>query len=324
VYDYSMSPAPSSVAVEPQLMACMEIWGGNEAIDTSIQLPGLDAWVYAKPYKLSALGGDVRYVSTCATGRITRLLLADVSGHGDEVAGVARLLRDLMRQYVNFLDHTKFVRMMNRRFTDLSASNIFATALVTTFFSPTRVLTLCNAGHPPPAIYRAATRSWSLLETPRSDSRDPANLPLGILDIADYDQLDIHMEVGDFVLLYTDSLMEASDANGKFLGPAGVLKFLQSLATNNAAIDAASLIPKLLLAIASAHPNNLHDDDVTTLLIRANGSAEKVSFKDKLLAPARVVKGIFASLLSGGRAMPLPEMSVKNIGGAIIDRLSQR
>jgi serine phosphatase RsbU (regulator of sigma subunit) len=187
------------------------------------------------------------------------------------------------------------------------------------------VLTLCNAGHPPPIIYRAATGTWSLLENKPSDAnRGPTNLPLGILDIADYDQLDIRLEVGDLVLLYTDSLIEAADANGQVLEPAGVLRILQSIPTKNGTLDAAVLIPKLLLAIASAHPNNLHDDDVTALLIRANGTAEKVSFKDKLLAPARVVKGIFASLLSGGKVMPLPEMSVKNIGGAIIDRLSQR
>ena len=56
-------------------------------------------------------GGDVYYVSACATGRITRLLVADVSGHGANVRDTAISLRDLMRQYVNHIDQTRFVRL---------------------------------------------------------------------------------------------------------------------------------------------------------------------------------------------------------------------
>ncbi|MGA2582282.1 MAG: PP2C family protein-serine/threonine phosphatase [Tepidisphaeraceae bacterium] len=320
---------PVSAQISPmsdqQIMACMEIWGGNESIDTSIRMPGLDAWVYAKPYKRASSGGDVHYVSSCATGRITRLLLADVSGHGEEVDGVARLLRDLMRQFVNFVDQTRFVRSMNQRFAAVSASNIFATALVTTFFSPTRMLTLSNAGHPPPILYRAASGTWSILESKPTDADGgPANIPLGIIDSADYSQLEVRLETGDFVLLYTDSLIESRDGDGEFLGPTGVLSVLKSLFASEKQIDAALVIPKLLLAISSLHANNLHDDDVTALLIRANGSGAKVPFKDKLLAPARIIRGVVTSLLNGGKALPIPEMTIRSIGGALIDRLSQR
>jgi sigma-B regulation protein RsbU (phosphoserine phosphatase) len=57
----------------------MEVWGGNAAIDNGVIMPGLDAWVYARPYQQQAAGGDIHYVSSCATGRIIRLLVADVS-----------------------------------------------------------------------------------------------------------------------------------------------------------------------------------------------------------------------------------------------------
>jgi hypothetical protein len=30
------------------------------------------------------------------------------------------------------------------------------------------------------------------------------------------------------------------------------------------------------------------------------------------------------SLLNGGKALPIPEMTIRSIGGALIDRLSQR
>src|SRR3954464_850963 len=125
-------------------MSCMEVWGGSEAADAAVNLPGLDAWVFSRPYEQASAGGDGYYVSSCATGRINRLLVADVSGHGEKVHAVAIQLRDLMRRYVNFLDQSKFVLNMNGRFVESSAAGCFATAVVTTFFAPTRTLSLCN------------------------------------------------------------------------------------------------------------------------------------------------------------------------------------
>ena len=145
---------------DSQYMQCMEVWGGSQGIARSVRLGGLDAWVYSKPYGGAAFGGDIYYASSCAAGHINRMLLADVSGHGDAVAESAVALRKLMRRYVNFLDQSKLVRSLNRQFTAMSRQGRFATAIATTFFAPTRVLTVCNAGHPPPLLYTASNRRW--------------------------------------------------------------------------------------------------------------------------------------------------------------------
>src|SRR6187549_518457 len=108
--------SPPMTATEPQVMQCMEVWGGNQAVDSGVVMAGLDAWVYCKPYRNAEGGGDVYYVSSCATGRINRLLVADVSGHGEKVRAVAVQLRDLMRRFVNYIDQSKFVLSMNSRF----------------------------------------------------------------------------------------------------------------------------------------------------------------------------------------------------------------
>lgn len=55
---------------------------GNQAIDRILKTTGLDIWVYSQPHMDSQNGGDVHYVSSCASGQIIRLLLVDVSGHG--------------------------------------------------------------------------------------------------------------------------------------------------------------------------------------------------------------------------------------------------
>src|SRR3954467_11017403 len=125
---------------DQQLMQCMEVWGGNDLVDANVSMAGLDAWVYSRPYMKAQAGGDVYYVSACATGRITRLLVADVSGHGAKVRETAIALRSLMRRYVNHLDQRQFLRSMNSHFAEISEAGIFATAVVTTYFGPTKYL----------------------------------------------------------------------------------------------------------------------------------------------------------------------------------------
>src|SRR5580704_16233941 len=119
-----------------QHMQCMEVWGGSQLTSRGVAFGGLETWVYSKPYGDAEHGGDVYYASSCATGRISRLLLADVAGHGHAVAGTAADLRSLMRRFVNRLDQAEFVKLLNQQFTELSKDGAFATAIVTTFFAP--------------------------------------------------------------------------------------------------------------------------------------------------------------------------------------------
>jgi serine phosphatase RsbU (regulator of sigma subunit) len=294
-----------------QRMTCMEVWGGSDAVDAAVTLSGLDAWVYSKPFEGAQAGGDVYYVSACATGRINRLLVADVSGHGEAVREVAMDLRDLMRKNVNYLDQARFVASMNHQFVENSKAGTFATAIVTTFFAPTRTLSVCNAGHPAPLVWRAKTREWSLLER-------GGNIPLGIMDLDDYQQFDETLDVGDMIIVYTDSLIEATDAMGEMLGATGLLDVAKSLSTEHPA----RLIPELIAAVERRISGTITADDVTALLIRANGTGEKVPLKDKLLAPVRVLRGI-GRAIAGKSPLALPEFTLANLGGAIIGPLSK-
>ena len=119
-------------AVSQHSMQCMEVWGGNTAVDNGVVMPGLDVWVFGRPYEDQSSGGDVHYLSSCASGRITRLLVADVSGHGVKVNDVAIKLRGLMRRFVNTLKQGKFVGTLNSEFASLADAGCFATAVVAT------------------------------------------------------------------------------------------------------------------------------------------------------------------------------------------------
>lgn len=281
-------------------MKCLEVCGGSQLTARGLVIGGIDAWVYSKPYGQSPRGGDVYYASSCAAGRITRLLLADVSGHGKTVAGIAADLRVLMRRYVNRPDQSEFVRLLNQQFAALSRDGAFATAIVTTFFSPNRRLVLCNAGHPRPILYRASKEEWSLLGEDRPKPQaSPANLPLGILSMTEYEHFDLNLEPGDCVVTYTDALIESSDADGEQLGENGVLRLLKLL--GNAQPE--KLIAELLGEIAERYPENLSTDDVTVLLLRANGGAQSLTLGDKFRAMGRMAGAALRSLVPGSSEM---------------------
>ena len=106
-----MSGSPPGAAVSPtHTLQCLEVWGGNRSVDRGVAMLGVDAWVYCRPQGENEAGGDVHYVSSCASGRIVRLMVADVSGHGADVADLASRLRTLMRSYVNDVDQTRRVQ----------------------------------------------------------------------------------------------------------------------------------------------------------------------------------------------------------------------
>jgi sigma-B regulation protein RsbU (phosphoserine phosphatase) len=308
-------------------MQCMEVWGGSQVTAQGVEFGGLDAWVFSQPYAGAQHGGDVYYASSCGTGRITRLLLADVSGHGNAVAAMAADLRTLMRRFVNRLDQGEFVALLNRQFAEACSSGKFATAIVTTFFSPTRRLIVSNAGHPRPLLYRAAERKWSLLSQKRSaPGALPRNIPLGMLAMAEYEQFDLELEPGDYVLCYTDALMESSDADGEMLGEAGVLKIIRLLGEPDAiAPDGPQRIAEKLLAeIGERYSKNLTDDDVTVLVVRANGRELHYSYREQLRALGQFVGSVVRWAGPRGERPPLPDWNIANIGGAVIPALARR
>jgi phosphoserine phosphatase RsbU/P len=304
-----------------QQMQCMEVWGGSQLTTRGVQLGGLDAWVYSKPFGEAQRGGDVYYASSCATGRISRLLLADVSGHGNAVASIAADLRTLMRRFVNRLDQTEFVRLLNQEFATQSKTGTFATAIVTTFFAPSRRLNVCNAGHPRPLLYRAAQRQWNFLEHDEpADQPALRNIPLGIIDLTEYDHFEVELESGDCLLSYTDALIESRDADGEMLGEAGLLRIARLI--GNA--EPQELIRTLLKEVEERFPENLSEDDVTLLLVRANGGEAHYSFKEKLWAMARFAGSLIRAINPRAERPPVPDANLANIGGAIIPSLGRR
>jgi len=317
----------SAPAGAPHTMQCMEVWGGFGASDNGVVMPGLDVWVLSRPYQASAEGGDVHYVSSCGTGRISRLLVADVSGHGTSVASIARDLRDLMRRYVNYVDQAAFVQRLNGSFVELTKSGLFATAVVATFFAPSATLTLTNAGHPRPLLYSAAGRRWRLApEVGAGSGPGFANLPLGMFEETGYASVALQASTGDIAVVYSDSLIEAplptaqGGRPGRLLGLEGLLEVAGSIPAEPAETLASRLYQAVLSRCAPG--TSTLGDDVTVLVMRVNGQGGPAPLGARLRAAWRFA-GMVVRSVAGGAPAPWPELSGVNIIGAFARRVSR-
>ena len=265
----------------------MEIWGGNEPVDTALSVPGLDIWVYSKPYGGSVQGGDIHYVSLCGAGNIARLAIADVSGHGEQVSKAAIALRSLMRKNINTLDQSRFARALNESFQMYEPSDStghYATALLATYWAPTDHLLLVNAGHPRPLMYCARERSWFEVDAEtagnsngrvtreRAEAGDqgelPSNLPIGMLDPTAYTQIAVKLEPGDLILIVTDGVTESRAPGGSELGSSGLLEMVRTISIDAPGEFLATLRERLRVYTGDAAAI----DDVTMAILHHNAT----------------------------------------------------
>lgn len=269
-----------------QNMNCMEVWGGSGATSTCLRRPGLDVWVRSQPQsKIESGGGDLHLLSSCASGRITRMLLADVCGFGSLFAEIAAELRDIMKKNVNSIQQARVVRRMSLRLDEASRRGGFASTMMSTYFAPTRSFTLCNAGHAPPLLFRAASGEWSILKQMRTDATS-VDSPPGVVGPNEYQQFKLRLGVGDMVLSYSNVLTECRSLTGGIIGLVGLLKRVRRLD----ATRPQELITQLLTQVQSEHMENLTRSDTTVLLCRA--SEVGVRWQDNVLAPFRLLGSV--------------------------------
>jgi serine phosphatase RsbU (regulator of sigma subunit) len=264
----------------------MEIWGGSHAATARTATPGLDIWVSSQPHEAAAHGGDVHYVSLCGGGAITRLIVADLSGHGASAAAAALGLRALMRKNINRKDQARLVRALNRQFLAQSRLRRFATAVVATYLTARDTLTVCNAGHPRPLWYRAATGAWEVVATGGGGDGAVANLPLGIDDATPYTQRDLPLGRGDLVVFYTDALIEQTDLAGKPLQEAGLLELVRDVEI----APPEQFGPALLERLAEYRSGRPADDDQTVVVLHHNaGHPQRLSLRETVTVYAKVL-----------------------------------
>jgi phosphoserine phosphatase RsbU/P len=268
----------SDSRVAPHTLMCSEVWGGNRKICRTVQLPSVTAWVASVPLDEDQGGGDLYYMSVCDHDLISRVALADVSGHGSVVSAMTETLKRLMRENIDVWDQSDFLRGLNEEFA-LRSQNRYATAIILSFHRITGRLAFSNAGHLPPLWYHARQKAWGWL---KEDDDPPAQkwsgLPIGLIPGTDYRQTVVNLEPSDFIVLYTDGVTEAENSAGESLDREQLLGWAQEAPT-----DSPQALGQALLGRLESFQGRCRNDDETLVVLQR----EKASFVSLLLKVAR-------------------------------------
>lgn len=240
-------------------LACGEVRGGNRPVHAEIELPGLRGVLYSSVAD-GAHGGDIHYLSVCGSGLLARLCVADVAGHGDAVAAVGTEMYGQLRRSVDIVDERRVLRAIDRRIVRADVQAM-TTAVLATYYPPSRRLAISYAGHPPAWYYSAASRAWQPIEPEpaHASAQAPVGLPLGTGLSPVYTRRRLTVSEGDRLLLLTDGVLEACSPAGDELGHGGLARLLDAYDG-----DHEGLVDHVLRGLdAHTGSNLLAHDDVT-------------------------------------------------------------
>ena len=249
----------------PHRLECAETWAGNEGTSNVVDLPGLTVWVYSTPFGPGEAGGDVHYVSVCPSCIVSRIALADVSGHGRAVVTLGVKLRELMQTYLTALEQTSLMRDLNEAVISELDGVHYATMVAVGFHGRRGLLVMTNAGHPPAFWYRAQRNEWAWFESRSTEGGSGASgTPLGLLPNVSYDRMTVKPEPGDLIVLYSDGISEATNPDDKELGRDGLMRMAQALETTSAERFGTELVD----AVREFRGGRVPDDDDTIIVLQ--------------------------------------------------------
>ena len=166
------------------------------------------------------VGGDFCDVFTLPDGRLAALV-GDVAGHGVPAALVMASARGALRTAARYCrDLAELVEQLNRHIHRETTSAEFVTLLLVAVDRDARRLEYVNAGHEPLLLFR----DEKVLET------DQADLVLGVEPSQSYAAHRLELQPRDFILLYTDGVVEAMNFEDQVFGRQRLFKALKQYA----------------------------------------------------------------------------------------------
>ncbi|RPF39021.1 PP2C family protein-serine/threonine phosphatase [Streptomyces sp. TLI_185] len=179
------------------------------------------AGLYIPAEEEADLGGDL-YAAARTADHSTRLLIGDVRGSGLAAINNAALLlgafraaahrqATLPRLAVHLDAAFRWDTSQWRSRAEPDTNEDFATATLLDIPDHEPVVHLITCGHPPPILLRGSRLTPLTAEA--------SHLPIGfggVFGITGYDVETFPFEVGDLLLLYTDGVIEARNADGLF------------------------------------------------------------------------------------------------------------
>jgi len=217
------------------------------------QLPGIAVATAWRPAR--TVGGDYFDVLRLDGNRLA-ICIADVSGKGVSAALLMANVQASLRASVRDLDSpARVCGIMNGMLCESIAENKFVSFFCGVLDANTHTFRYCNAGHPYPILV-SADAAYPLGE---------GGAVLGVFPSWNYQDSSVNLKTGDRLLLFTDGITEAEDAQGEEFGVERVAAFARAHASSSAAE-----LNEQLLAQVSDFCGAQFQDDATLVVLAVN------------------------------------------------------
>ena len=166
--------------------------------------------VYADMTTATEVGGDFYDYFLIDETRLA-IVIGDVSGHGMAAALFMTLSKTLIQVYAQIHSATdKTFELTNRYLQRSNPAKFFVTSWIGILDLTTGTLSYSNAGHNYPVLIRSGKEPEFLSDKP--------NFVLGRKRLVRYREKRTKLRPGDKLVLYTDGVTEAQDAEERFFG----------------------------------------------------------------------------------------------------------
>jgi sigma-B regulation protein RsbU (phosphoserine phosphatase) len=188
--------------------------------------------------------------------------IGDVAGKGISAALLMASIQSTMRTQLNAVNGgplhkfsaAALVATLNRQLYATTSPEKYATFYFALYDEITHALTYTNAGHLAPILVRESS----------CEMLDSTGTVVGAFPIARYEEKTVILEPGDFVLAYTDGIVEPENVYGEMFGE----DRLKDLAVKYAKAESMELIARTMEAVVQWTGAGELQDDMTMVVAR--------------------------------------------------------
>jgi sigma-B regulation protein RsbU (phosphoserine phosphatase) len=220
-------------------------------------LPGFD--IAAVNLASAQVSGDYYDFVKLSDGAAA-IVISDVSGKGMPASLLASNLQASIRAVATTRANPgEILTVVNSTLFDSTDADRFATTFMISLHG--NRVNYSNGGHNPPLLRR---------ENGDVEWLEVGATPLGAFPGIEYPEGHVFMDPGDFLIMFTDGLTEATDANDEFFGEEG----LERIAHECHDFDAESLLTRLHDDVMEFSGGDTGDDLTVIVLCRTHETIE--------------------------------------------------
>jgi phosphoserine phosphatase RsbU/P len=208
----------------------------------------------------SEIGGDFYDYFPVDGGRLG-LVIGDVSGHGVQSGMVTTAAKASLHTLIGqgVATPAQLLSGMNNAILATVRQTLLMTCLIVVIDQQNERLTLANAGHNFPYLYRAKSRELEMV-------KEVAGFPLGFEENCTYPEFTATFTRGDALFLYTDGIVESRNREGEDFG----YDRLEAILNGQRDCPPEKLNKLLLESAARFTGASSFEDDVTLLIAAFN------------------------------------------------------